>query len=55
MIGAIAIAFCAHPEQLLLRLVADPDQSVRERAVSLIQTAKEQETAGVRAFSLLTV
>ena len=41
MIGATAIDFWAHPEQLLLGMVADPDQSVRELAVSLIQTARE--------------
>ena len=48
-------AFWAHPEQMLLGNVTDPDQSVRERAVSLIRTARQQETADVRGFSLPTV
>ena len=35
--------FWAHPDQLLLAMVADRDRAVRERAVSLISAARQQQ------------
>ena len=37
-------AFWAHPEQLLLAMVADDRQSVREEAVQMIQSARRHQT-----------
>ncbi|KAF0288495.1 hypothetical protein FJT64_013150 [Amphibalanus amphitrite] len=36
--------FWAHPEQILLAMVADEDRAVRERAVRLIRAARQHET-----------
>ena len=45
-------AFWAHPEQLLLAMVADDEQPVREEAVRLIRSARQRQTEEVRRFDL---
>lgn len=52
-------AFWAHPEQVLLGMVTDGDESVRRRAVQRIREARQQELANdtgkVRRFELPAV
>lgn len=45
-------AYWAHPEQVLLAMAADSDRDTRERAVSLIRSARQQETHQIRPFQL---
>ena len=44
--------YWAHPEQLLLAMVADDDRVVREQAVRLISAAREQQTEEPRIFAI---
>ena len=45
-------AFWTHPDQLLLAMVADGQQSVREKTVQLIRSGRQHQTAEVRQFRL---
>ena len=45
-------AYWAHPEQLLLGMVADNDAEIRLKAVRHIQAARQRETEDVRPFRL---
>ncbi|KAF0310017.1 Protein BANP [Amphibalanus amphitrite] len=45
-------AYWAHPEAVLLAMVADPDAAVRARAVELIQRCRQQLQEEVRPFKL---
>ncbi|XP_043230069.1 uncharacterized protein LOC122385687 [Amphibalanus amphitrite] len=44
--------YWAHPEQVLLAMVADGDAGVRQEAVRHIQAARQRETEDVRPFRL---
>ena len=48
-------AYWAHPEQLLLGMVADEDAETRLKAVRHIQVARQRQTDDVRQFSLPTL
>ena len=48
-------AYWAHPEAVLLAMVADPDAVVRFRAVDAIRRCRQQPQEGVRPFKLPTI